>query len=231
MEAPKKSWLEDLKNTSPNSEKSTSGFTSELRNFIGVVAILLPILVVLGGIVWRLPSGKGWYELIEPSISDYFDTPLRGVFVGLLMAISIFLFSYRFKILDNILTNVIAILGLCIAFFPITFGEKYLTVRWIHLISAFSFFCIMAYICLFLFTRFGEDPPTSKKLKRNKVYRVSGIVIAICALALLLIFAFIKEPIRTANKLILFPEVIGLWFFGFAWLVKGQMVKELWADT
>lgn len=57
-----------------------------LRKAIGYLGIALPFVVVLGA--WLL-KGLG----IQSSISDYYFTDMRDVFVGILFSIGVFLAS------------------------------------------------------------------------------------------------------------------------------------------
>ena len=72
----------------------------KLRKAIGVLGLLMPILVRLGA--W-------WREgiLSNESISAYYYTSMRDVFVGIMVATGVFLFCYRGPDRqDNILTNI-----------------------------------------------------------------------------------------------------------------------------
>ena len=61
----------------------------ELRKTIGFLALSLPVVVVLG--VWILTSSLRF----QSSVSAYYHTDMRNVFVGILFAIGIFLLSYN----------------------------------------------------------------------------------------------------------------------------------------
>ena len=60
-----------------------------LRKAVGIIGIALPFVLALGN--WQLFHANG----IEDSISYYYYTSMRGVLVGSLWAIGIFLMSYR----------------------------------------------------------------------------------------------------------------------------------------
>ena len=59
-----------------------------LRTTVGVLGILLPFLVSLGALlIFQTP--------LQDSISAYYYTGTRGVFVGTLWALGFFFFAYR----------------------------------------------------------------------------------------------------------------------------------------
>ena len=60
-----------------------------LRRVVGVLGVLLPVVVAGGCFV------LGACTELQDSISDYYGTEMRDVFVGVLFAIGWFLFSYR----------------------------------------------------------------------------------------------------------------------------------------
>ena len=64
-----------------------------VRQALGILGLVFPVLLLIGG----------WIEnaRIEPSISDYYHTTLRDIFVGALFAIGIFLVSYKGHARDN----------------------------------------------------------------------------------------------------------------------------------
>ena len=63
------------------------------RRIIGTVGLMLPALVYLWAGV-RPTAGLPRWKLLW-SVSSYYYTGASGVFVGLLFALSLFLFSYR----------------------------------------------------------------------------------------------------------------------------------------
>ncbi|MGB0789115.1 MAG: hypothetical protein ACPGQR_06225, partial [Marinirhabdus sp.] len=60
-----------------------------LRNAIGIIGIALPIVLLLGSVAL--------FECDElhQSISHYYHTRMRNVFVGALCAVALFLFCYK----------------------------------------------------------------------------------------------------------------------------------------
>ena len=58
-----------------------------VRRAVGILGVILPLILIIGG-VWS-------NSRLEPSISDFYHTTMRDVFVGTLFAIGIFLISYK----------------------------------------------------------------------------------------------------------------------------------------
>src|SRR5215510_8115997 len=96
--------------TIPNSEFIISFQT--LRKAIGYLGISMPIIVRLGAYYFEgIPSNE--------SISAYYYTVMRDVFVGTLFAIGVFLFCYRGpNTQDNVLTNIAGACAVAIGLFP-----------------------------------------------------------------------------------------------------------------
>lgn len=205
--------------------KQSIGFSHvDLRNFVGMAAILIPILLFFGGLLWpKCP-------IVESSISAYFGTELRGIFVGLLLAISFFFFAYGYKKWDSKLTNGTAILSLMIALFPSTSKESW--IQLVHNLSAITFFGIMAYFCLVLFKK-NKGKKTEKKIRRNRVYTRCGWIILVCVVLLIgNYFLCIWGGIDLSDyKVTLILESIALWAFGLSWLVKSETISWLLADN
>jgi len=199
-----------------------------LRRAIGIIGILFPFILVTGSVV------AGGCTEIQPTISDYYHTNMRDVFVGTLCAVALFLFSYRgYNYMDNIAGNLACIFALGVAFFPASATEPlapcnhtaathHPLIGKIHLVAAGLFFIVLACFSLFLFTR-GVSMPTPEKLIRNKIYRICGFVILACIMLLLLFYSLPSFDFYLKKyKLVFWIETIALWAFGISWLIKGQ---------
>ena len=92
-----------------------------LRRVVGALGVLLPPILFFGALIL---SSTG----LQESISHYYGTVMRGVFVGVLFAIGVFLYSYigyepsddkkRFEPSDNIAGNLACFFALGVALFP-----------------------------------------------------------------------------------------------------------------
>lgn len=204
-----------------------------LRRLIGCLAFSLPIMLAFGGILY------GGCTFIESSISDYYHTEMRNVFVGTLSAIALFMFTYRgYDYRDRIAGNLACVFALGVAFFPTSVDTVSQCATncisynpWIsivHLTSAFLLFAVLIYFSLVLFplSDYDDDKWLSKqKKRRNIIYHISGLVMIVCVLLIALYFAFFDtNPELQKLDPVFWLETFALWAFGVSWLTKGQVI-------
>lgn len=191
-----------------------------LRRAIGLIGMALPLVLVIGQF---LIDGR-----LQHSISGYYYSDLRDIYVGSMCAIGVFLLSYRgYGPLDDLVSNIAAVAAIGVALFPTkpssgaspadeVFGV-------LHLVAAGVFFLALAYFCLVLFRRTTpEDPPTERKATRNGVYVVSGVVI-LASLALLVVVGLFLPQLADLRPA-LWLEFAATFAFGVAWLTKGELI-------
>ena len=198
-----------------------------LRKIVGYLGILLPVLVVIGG-------GLAPGHEIRDSISDYYYSNMRDLFVGLLCMVGVFLYSYKgYDRVDDLLTGLSGLLAVGVALFPTRSGEQIpvavgifqlsdFVSSFVHYACAVLLFILLASISTFLFTKTADlQTMTKQKKARNHVYRICG---AIMFAALLLGGAFSLPLLKDAAPphVLLWIEAICLWAFGASWLVKGE---------
>lgn len=210
-----------------------------IRKIVGWLGILLPLILIL--IAYLLPG----CNVVQSSISDYHNTIARDIFVGLLCAISLFLFSYKgYEPIDSWLANITGVLGFVVAFFPTYIkvnccsiypmsikwskGDYWPYASWVttvHLTSAAIFLLLLGVYSFVLFTRTDKDQNSRGRRKyiRNGIYRACGIIIVISVAILgVYIWKFETEQRDYDYHIIILFETIALWAFGFSWLVKGK---------
>ena len=101
-----------------------------------------------------------------------------------------------------------------------------------HLAFAASFFAMLAYFCLCLFTKSRSKPherPVQKQ-HRDRLYRLAGYTI-IVSIVLIGVLGFVPEGVIQAVEAwnpVFVLESIAVIAFGVAWLTKGQAIL---ADT
>lgn len=201
-----------------------------LRKAIGILGILLPIILVVGSVVC------GGCEEIQSSISSYYHTNMRNIFVGIICAIALFLFAYKgYDKTDNLAGDLACIFALGVAFFPTSVTEPLTQcmtdssgtkiISNIHFISAALFFIVLAYFSIFLFTK-GSKNPTKRKLKRNILYKVCGYIILASILLIALYSLVFKEMFPKLQNYdpVFLLETLALWAFGTSWLTKGEAI-------
>lgn len=197
-----------------------------LRKAIGWLGITLPAVLIIGNAL------AGDCSIIQQSVSQYYHTVMRDVFVGILCAVALFLFSYKgYDRGDKISTSLAGLFALGVALSPTNYDlsgcELYHrpdnTLRnVIHLVSATLFFSTLAYIAVFRFTKSSGEMTEQKKI-RNKIYIVCGIVIA--AAIILIPVAYSIESISKLKPMF-WLEWIALIAFGISWLVKGEFILK-----
>lgn len=205
-----------------------------LRTLIGILGMLLSAILVVG--MWVLSDGNP----VQRSISHFYHTRMGDVFVGLLTAISLFLFVYKGpEKKDHWMGNIAGILGLIVAFFPTRydgdeipghmFNRAPYNPAWtqeFHLYSAGLFLLVLAGFALWLFPKTHKDAPVprgTKKFKRNIIYYTTGIIMVLCVLVLATGFKFFPEVLATSSLTFLL-ESVALMAFGISWLIKGEQV-------
>jgi hypothetical protein len=195
-----------------------------LRKAVGTVALALPFAVA---IPWGLR-----YHAIQTSISAYYYTGMRNLFVGSLCAIAMFMLCTRgYDRKDEVAGIFSAVCGIGVAFCPTSpeccATNRQLVIGTIHYIFAALLFLTLAYFCLVLFRMSAVGHAvTRKKKQRNVVYTVCGIVILL-SLALLPSLTFLihklgKQYLFAGIAPGIFFETTSLLAFGVAWLIKGE---------
>lgn len=191
-----------------------------LRRGIGVIGLALPFVLILGKLI---VDGGG----LLSSISGYYYTDLRDVFVGSMCAVGIFLLSYHgYDRLDEILSTLAAVAAFGVAFFPTTPTDPSHTDRVIgtlHLVFAGVFFLALAYFCFFQFTKSDNPSPTPRKAQRNAVYLACGVVI-VASLVLIAVFGLFLSAQTASIRPALWLESAAILAFGVAWLTKGEAI-------
>ena len=209
-----------------------------VRNAIGWLGIGLPIVLLAGLIIIEGCD-------IQDSISDYYHTIMRDIFVGILCAVAFFFFTYKgYDIYDRVSTRIAAVFALGIAFFPTPAHlqescvlTSYALPDWVgyvHFGSAICFFLTLTFISIFLFTKTNDEQetvaikrifhtPDKRKKQNNLIYVICGLVMFIC-LIIIALFKLYLSPrgILADVDLIFWMEFIALFAFGISWVVKGE---------
>ena len=134
-----------------------------LRKAIGYLGLTLPFVLAVGGLLSHLA--------IQDSMSSYYHTDMRNIFVGVLCAIGVFMLSYRGpERQDEIAGNLACAFAVGVALFPVNTPDSSSPIGYFHYFFATSLFLTLSYFSLRLFTKTGAaQQPTRKKLQRNVV--------------------------------------------------------------
>ncbi len=189
-----------------------------LRRAIGFLGVGLPFVLIFGKM---LVDGGGLLN----SISGYYYSGMRDVYVGTMCAIGVFLLSYRgYGRIDDIAGNIAAAAAVGVAVFPTTPAQDVSRadeiLGMLHLGFAAVFFLTLAFFCLALFTKSDKENPSSRKADRNKLYVTSGVVILVC-LAFIVICGWLLDDQTKSLYPALWLESAAILAFGAAWLAKG----------
>lgn len=207
-----------------------------LRQALGWLGLALPA-VLIGG---TLAAG----DPLPPALSDFYYTPMRDVFVGVMVTLGFFLLAYSGHREPGVLVNdrnvsTVAGLGaLGVALFPNDtldpcLGAKIPTLTAtgvLHVASAGLFLASTAVFCLVLFRRARGAVPGPAKRRRNRIYVLCGGAILLALLGLAAYFAVLSPEQRCAIRglrPVLWLEVQTVLAFGLSWLVKGRGIRAL----
>lgn len=210
-----------------------------LRRTVGVLGILLPVLLYI-----YLGIAAGYSNVLE-SISHYYYTRTNGIFIIIISMLAVFLLIYKGKEpIDFYVSSIAGIFALSVIMFPTNAittccdADKAYSMAYIkdhptrivfHFVSAGIFLSCLSFMSLFLFTRSDKTAAerTPKKRSRNKLYRITGVIML---LAMLVIFAgyikIIPPDFYDRNHLTFWMESLAVWSFGVSWLVKGEMIMK-----
>jgi len=202
-----------------------------LRKIVGLLGISFPVILILGSII------AGGCNEIQSSISEYYHTIMRDIFVGVLCIVAFFLFAYNgYEKADKIAGSLASFFALGIAFFPTTIqlpinacsiepANQNKLAGSFHYIFAALLFLTLAYFSLYLFPK-SRGYKTKEKIMRNRIYKTCGYIMLTCIVLLALYFLFFENSELSKYKPVFFLEGASLWAFGISWLIKGEFLLK-----
>ncbi len=195
-----------------------------LRRAVGLIGMALPFVLALGKLLLEGPG-------LQSSLSSYYYTAMRDVFVGSLCAIAVFLWSYRgYDRRDDLTGNLAGLAAIGVALFPTTpdvgATERDRLIGALHLGSAAILFLCLAYFSLVLFRQSDQQQPTLEKHQRNQIYATCGYTILIC-IALIGLIALLPAalPLKQLTP-IFWLESTAIIAFGISWFTKGETILK-----
>lgn len=206
------------------------------QRVIGLLSFFLPVFLAS----WSVLNGTP----IRGSLSEYYYTPVRDIFVGTLAALSLFLWSYRGYHPDNpglrmdrIVAKIASVSAALVALAPLrprqdgectllqcVMGE--LNADLLHNVAAAIFLAALATFCLILFPMSSIDAPGMGR--RLVIYGISGAII-VMVLLLMVLWKFLPVDVYFAlgrYKPIYILESLALFAFGVAWLLRSRVVER-----
>jgi hypothetical protein len=209
---------------SRDDDRSTNG----QRQLIGYVGLLMPLFLIL--LSQARDGMERWRNL--DSISAHYYSGASAVFVGMLVALALFLLPYRgydnqYNWADRWAARVAALAALVVALFPTAAPQGVQALSWwtqttgiLHYAAAVVLFSAFAVFALWLFRlKARGEAAAPDKLWRNRVYLLSGVVI-VASMLWAGYNGYHGRPI-------FWPESLALFAFSVSWLVKGYALGTL----
>ena len=214
-----------------------------IRTMVGVLAIALPIILIIGEALFL----NGTVQ-VRGSISAYYHTPMRDVFVGVLCVTGFLLATYmagQRETRDFWFSLVAGLAGLGVAFFPTArpdiadsalrcgtvpmpdgcaplqqlLGET--LVAGIHFFLAAVFILSLARMAVLFAYREDEY---AKRHGLATILRICAWTI-IAAIAWIVVAGWLELIIWRLTPLYV-GEVVAVWAFGISWLLKGGFAQR-----
>lgn len=184
-----------------------------LRKTVGWIGMLLPFVLIVGGVAMSASR--------PDSMSGYYYTPMRNVFVGALCALGVFLIAYDgYDNVDRWITNVAGLGAIGVAFCPTKPAGPMSTTQNV-LGDLHVFFAVLTFTGLGLMAlRFAKGRRTRLE---TGVYRGSGCVILACV-ALAGASNLLPSSVYASWPVLFILEATAVVAFGISWFVKGQTI-------
>jgi hypothetical protein len=232
--------MEETKNQKPKEKLPEIISHHAMRKAIGILGISLPVFLLVGSSLF------GDCDEVQQSISAYYHTNMRNIFVGIMCGVALFLYSYRgHDWMDNLAGYLGCIFALGVAFLPCPIRNpdppcldplfQNNLVGNLHLVSAVLFFIILIIYSLYLFPKTHVDEKTRKKLemepqkkKRNIMFYICGGLMALSLVLILIYMWFLEDNSPGLKKIdpVFWLESTALLLFGISWLTKGQLILK-----
>ena len=200
------------------------------RRLIGVLGFFLPILLYFVAALRPTAPLPRWTPL--DSVSAYYYTGAVAILVGVLFALSLFLFSYpgyEKAIADRVVGCVGGAAALGVALFPTTAPEGLSpppwwnsTLRTVHYVSAVVLFLSFILFAVWLFRK--SNVPKGQKRPPEKRWR--DRVCLTCGLLMIASVLWAASSLITHAPIVI-PEAIAIFAFAISWLVKGEAYQPV----
>jgi len=178
---------------------------------IGIIAVLLPVLLMIAG---------GYQD--HDSLSSFYHTkggPTRDIMVGSLCAVGVFLFLFHgLSALENWLLNAAGVAVSLVALVPSP-GDTGYGNAWVHRGAAIIFFLLLAVVAIFLSKGRIKDIVDEKK-KRWFAMAYTAAGAAMFAMPLIVAaLQFLPEQMFK-DHWVFWAECAGIWSFSAYWFLK-----------
>lgn len=197
-----------------------------LRNGIGVLGLVFPIVMLVGGGLYEVQNSLSAYyhfSRIEPA--QYGAGTMRDAFVGILCAIGAFLFFYRgHSLQEDLALNGAGISAVLVALmpmdWPVTVNSTTSVAGTIHWVSATVFFTMIGYVCIF---RARDTLLLMRNGRRRRAFKRTYFALGSLMLATP---AAVAVSLRQSGYATLLVEIGGIIVFSSFWLIKGYEIRS-----
>jgi hypothetical protein len=205
-----------------------------LRQIVGGIGTLLPIVLLVGVAISSTQPRPD-------SMSGYYYTDMRNIFVGALCALGVFLGAYDgYDDVDRWITNIAGLGAIGVAFCPTKpavcvagaracpassvarLSTSQQAVGDIHVFFAAATFIMLGLMAL----RFARGGKTQRYRGENLIYRASGITILSCVI-LAVLSNLLPASVNAHWPLLFIFEAVAVFSFGFSWFVKGRTMERI----
>jgi hypothetical protein len=230
-------WLRSVGGDGPPRSDQDVFFTNYmfLRKAVGWVGTLLPLILLIANPI-ALSIENSSCGAVPGSVSGYYYSPVRNIFVGALCGLGLFLIAYvGYDLGDRLVTDLAGVFALGLALFPTKptvasapavacqtvaqVSTREQVVGDIHLICAGLMFVFLAWMAV-RFTNTDKAWSAPKQL-RDRIYRSCAIAILVCLVAAV-ITSVLPASVKGPFPWLFLFEAVAIFAFGVSWFVKGQ---------
>ncbi len=181
--------------------------TDALRRFVGYLGILLAFILLIGGcLLCEKP--------LQSTVSAYYYTCMRDVFVGVMFLVGSFLVTYRgHDSRDDWITTFAGLFAFTTGLVP---PEGWSLTGAVHFGAATLFILFLAIMSHDQFSKCSDR-------KMKQVYKDCGVIVLGCLVVIgLYILLQRTGHLEAQHGFIFWMETLALVVFGFSWLAKGD---------
>jgi hypothetical protein len=201
-----------------------------MRLVVGVLGVLMPFLLIAGDAI-LFPGGP----VPRGSLSSYYHSGVRDVFVSTLCVIGLFLVTYMALHWnwDNVITLGAGAAAITVALLPTNvgrgatetplqqkFGED--LVAHVHFVSAGLFVVLLALMSF----RFGRREDEAGRNRQWRIVHWACGIVMLTAIGVLALAEWAGVHSIAGLSVLLIVEVVDTLAFGVSWLVKGGELSQ-----
>lgn len=222
------------------------GSYRELRMWVGILALLFPVLLIGWGRLWGIevqqtmsnyyyaPDAKGSAELFRASLDMF---PVRLWFCGILFIVGFFLHKYHgFSKWEDILLSAAGWFAIGVAVFPMSIdgrNEYDFVTKPLHLppqVSLHGIFAVLAFLSIGIVIVFFANA-TLSKLKHPEPVKYKLLKAAYLVIAAGMVggigYSIIENMLHPEGVFVLRAEWVGVWSFAAYWFVKNYELDRV----